>query len=69
MKDKDLKNFKPNGGIRPSPLKVYNGLISNILHSPNPSDGTNSLHESAWGDIPLHNHRNFVPDKTFYRNK
>lgn len=31
MKDKDLKNFKPNGGIRPSPLKVYNGLISNIV--------------------------------------
>ena len=40
MKDKDLKNFKPNGGIRPSPLKVHNGLIANILHSPNPSDGT-----------------------------
>lgn len=47
MKDKDLKNFKPNGGIRPSPLKVHNGLISNILHSPNPSNGTNSLHKSA----------------------
>lgn len=23
MKDKDLKNFKPNGGIRPSPLLFY----------------------------------------------
>ena len=40
MKDKDLKNFKPNGGIRPSPLKVHNGLIANILRSSNPSDGT-----------------------------
>ena len=39
MKDKDLKNFKPNGGIRPSPLKVHNGLIANILHSPNPQTG------------------------------
>lgn len=48
MKDKDLKKFKPNGGIRPSPLKVHNGLISNISHGPNPSDGTISLHESAW---------------------
>lgn len=47
MKDKDLKNFKPNGGIRPSPLKVHNGLIANILHGPNPLNGTNSLHESA----------------------
>ena len=47
MKDKDLKNFKPNGGIRPSPLKVHNELIANILQSPNPSNGTVSLHESA----------------------
>ena len=48
MEDKDLKNFKQNGGIRPSPLKIHNGLISNILHSPSPSNGTISLHESAW---------------------
>ena len=40
MKDKDLKNFKPNGGIRPSPLKVHNGLIANILQSSSPSNGT-----------------------------
>ena len=39
MKDKDLKNSKPNGGIRPSPLKVHNGLIADILHSPNPQTG------------------------------
>ena len=47
MKDKDLKNFKPNGGIRPSPLKVHNGLITNILQSSSPLNGTISLHESA----------------------
>ena len=40
MKDKDLKNFKPNGGIRPSPLKVHNGLIANILQSSYPPNGT-----------------------------
>ncbi len=40
MKDKDLKNFKPNGGIRPSPLKVHNGLIANILQSSSLSNGT-----------------------------
>lgn len=40
MKDKDLKNFKPNGGIRPSPLKAHNGLIANILQSPSLSNGT-----------------------------
>ena len=40
MKDKDLKNFKPNGGIRPSPLKVHNGLIANILQGPSPPNGT-----------------------------
>lgn len=48
MEDKDLKNFKQNGGIRPSPLKVHNGLIANILQSSSPLNGTNSLHESAW---------------------
>lgn len=31
MKDKDLKNFKPNGGIRPSPRKVRNNLSDSIL--------------------------------------
>ena len=40
MKDKDLKNFKPNGGIRPSPLKVHNELIANILQSSSLSNGT-----------------------------
>ncbi len=47
MEDKDLKNFKQNGGIRPSPLKVHNGLIGNILQSSCPLNGTISLHESA----------------------
>ena len=49
MKDKDLKNFKPNGGIRPSPLKVHNGLIANILQSSSLSNGTISSHESDVG--------------------
>ena len=40
MKDKDLKNFKPNRGIRPSPLKVHNRLIANILQSSSLSNGT-----------------------------
>ena len=72
MKDKDLKNFKPNGGIRPSPLKVHNGLIADILHSPNPQTGQKRdifFARISQGDIPQHNHHNFVPDKTIYRNK
>ena len=40
MKDKDLNKFKSKGGTRPSPLKVHNGLISNILRSSSPPNGT-----------------------------
>lgn len=68
MKDKDLKNSKPNGGIRPSPLKVHNRLLANILRSSSLSNGTNSLHESARVTYLTHHH-NFVPDKTIYRDE
>ena len=40
MKDKDLNKFKSKGGTRPSPLKVHNGLINNILRSSSPPNGT-----------------------------
>ena len=40
MKDKDLNKFKSKGGTRPSPLKVHNELISNILRSSSPPNGT-----------------------------